>query len=364
MPPKLAQPTPLRKSVSFTPDTKQEDSFSAQNIFKAWAAGEDPSEVTTKESTEQPSSPSKTPKETKQPKAKKEKKKKTKQPDASDESKTEAGDQDSAESPNYVKYLEQFAEDKVNWKFNKNRQNDLFKHLFDIERIPPKHNDALMQYISTTQGQARRRIAEQAEEVLKVIWVSENEDVDPMSIDTPEERRLAYFNALAASVKRYADSGAGRTQYGDEKLQEVMREHQKGKRAELVLQRALEGELFPEQPKAPAPTTKSATTTNGATPAIPRATRVIETQKTAPGQVSTTEINLKPEAPKKRKRKSKSRSAPSDDSDNSDDSSDDGEQASKKPSLPTTKSTSKPAVPALFDADILDRKFGKKQTYN
>lgn len=359
----------MRKSVSFTPDTKKEDTFSAQTLIANWEAAEEAFEALTKELTEQPASPSKPAKE---PEVKKEKKeKKQKKPKASSESTVdEAVGSTSKETPNYVKYLEQFTNDKTNWKFNKNRQNDLFKNLFDVDRIPSNHNSSLIQYVSSTQGQARQRIAEQAEEVLKAIWVRENEDADLMSLDTPEARRAAYFEALATSIQRYEQSGAGRTQYGDQQLKAILREHEQGHRAEQMLSKALEDELSSEPSSMPAnsttstthSTTKPAPTSKG----IPGATRIIETQKTyVPNQIAQTttkEIDITPRHKSDSKRKRTRKSRTTDVSSSSEDSSsDDNSSSDASDDAPIPPPTPKENPPEeIFDSDVLDKKFGSK----
>lgn len=353
----------------------------------------------------------------KEPKAKKEKKKKrVKAPPAArvEESKSDEDIKpNSEEVPSYVKYLEQFSQDKTNWKFNKNRQADLFRNLFDVDRIPSRYNPALVQYVSSTQGQARRRIAEQAEDVLKAIWVRENDNNDLMSLDTPEARRAAYYEALQTSIDRYEQSGAGRTEYGDQQLKEILREHEKGKRAEEMLSKALQGELWPEEASTSAAAiTGSTTNVSATTPStstssttIPRATRVIETQRVEGGQVTTREIHLtnnndnnnndnnnKPEPKRKRNRKSRTDVSSSSDSsdsssssdstsdDSSDDSTDDNSEddsrsssdasasspASKKKRRTTPSKTKvvTPTLPPLFDSDVLDKKFGKAERHS
>ncbi|PPJ52951.1 hypothetical protein CBER1_11079 [Cercospora berteroae] len=362
-PPQEPRPTTSRKSVSFTPDTKQEDSFSAQNLFKAWSSGENPAESAVKESTEQPASPSAT---ARQPKPKKAEKAKKKAKEGADPRTAEPAE--TGEVPSYLKYLEQFANDKSNWKFSKNRQNDLFKHLFDINRIPSKYNSSLVEYISTTQGQARRRLAEQSEEILKAIWVGENENADQMSLDSPAERRLAYYEALQASINRYQESGSGRMQYGDEQLREILREHERGKRAELFLKEALSNELVTDKSSTPSSNTSTGFSATSTT--IPRATRVVENQKTAPGQFTTTEVTLNHgngDTGAKRKRKRKSRtdvsSSSESDSSSSDDSSDSSSDESDSPAPKKRKPSPTKELPPLFDTAVLDKKFGKPATY-
>lgn len=60
-------------------------------------------------------------------------------------------------------YLKQFAEDKDNWKFSKQKQNWLLKN---IETIPQEYEAALKSYVDSIQGGARLRLEEQLKEVV------------------------------------------------------------------------------------------------------------------------------------------------------------------------------------------------------
>ena len=239
-----------------------------------------------------------------------------------------------------------------------------------MDRIPSKYNTALVQYISSTQGQARRRLAEQAEEVLKAIWVRENEDADLMSLDTAEARRAAYYEALATSIERYKESGAGRSEYGDEQLKAILREHEQGARAEELLSKALEDELNDVPSSTPATSVSSTTndipkskpTFNG----IPGATRIIETQKTSAGK-TTKEIDPTPK--RKRSRKSRTDVSSSSESESDSDDSDDSSSNESEAAPPARKKPSPPKKQPeesgdFFSSDVLDKKFGKAQTYN
>ncbi|EME83422.1 uncharacterized protein MYCFIDRAFT_81712 [Pseudocercospora fijiensis CIRAD86] len=366
------QPASLRKSVSFTPDTKAQDGYSASNFFKAWAGDKSATENSASEQPEaQPPSPSEQPKKD----DKRKKKKKQKKAKKSTKTAAEGAETVTKSVPDYVEYLLQYQRDKDNWKFNKNKQNDLFRNLFNISRIPSEHTPAVVQYIKGLKGQARQRIAEQAEDVLKAIWVSENEGADAMSLGSAAARRRAYYEALKSSFERYEASGAGRTQYGDEKLKEMAQEYERGKRAEAILSEALDNVLFAEP--EPTPVIPTASTSNSTTPAnIPRATRVVET--------NTKGTALAEAENRKRKRKARTEvSSPSESSSSSssegesesdsssDTSSDESESESdsdspqpRKPSPPKKAKTADPANP--FDDSFLDKKFGKatSQTYN
>ncbi|CAK4033299.1 Hypothetical predicted protein [Lecanosticta acicola] len=239
---KKGRPASLRKSVSFTPDTKAEDGFSASNFFKAWAA-EQKAEGT-EESTEQPESPSKEAKKQKKKKANKSKstslepKAKAKAKSESSKSTEKSNDEDESpkEVPHYVHYLQQYYTDRDHWKFNKNSQKDLFKNLFNISRIPPEHNRAIIQYIKGLQGAAaRERIAQEAEDILKEIWLAQNPGDESMSMESAAVRRLAYYRALEKHVERYIALGSPKTEYIDQQVEDLRREVERGRRAESIL---------------------------------------------------------------------------------------------------------------------------------
>ncbi|KAG9549131.1 hypothetical protein KCU97_g20253, partial [Aureobasidium melanogenum] len=189
-----------RKSVVFSNDTKKQDGDSAQTYFQAWAndeldyyaqkaaaydaaeaakaAEKNKIEESTKsvsiqpEATQEADLTSKTAnKESKsaakeeKKKAKKEKKEKKKEDQATeaDEETTNKDDtpQTTSETettavkkvkvrtpkdntnkpvPDYVRYLEQYHNDRPSWKFNKSKQNDLLKNIWNIYRVPPSCN--------------------------------------------------------------------------------------------------------------------------------------------------------------------------------------------------------------------------------
>lgn len=202
---------------------------------------------------EQPESPSKQPEE----KKKKVKKSKSTSLDAkanpssekSDKKakkKTKADDKSPKETPQYVQYLQQYYTDKDNWKFNKNSQTDLFKNLFNVYRIPPEHDQAIVQYIKGLQGAAARdRVAQDAEDVLKEIWIAQNPGDDSMSLESPVARRVAYYNALQKHMERYLALGSPKTEYVDQQMEDLRREAKRGKRAEAILKEGLANALSP-----------------------------------------------------------------------------------------------------------------------
>lgn len=249
-----------RKSVVFSNDTKKQDGDSAQTYFQAWANDEleyyaqkaaaydaaEAAKAAEKNKIEEPTKPVSTQPEVAQEadltsktvtkenkslakeekkKAKKEKKEKKKEDQA-----TEAGEKttnkddapqitSNAEAPavkkvkvrtpkdntnkpvpDYVRYLEQYHNDRPSWKFNKSKQNDLLKNIWNTYRVPPSCNEALVAYLDGLQGAAARQRLRQAAQSATIDIVSfirsEIPEVKDEPMETAEARKAAYDTAL------------------------------------------------------------------------------------------------------------------------------------------------------------------------
>jgi len=55
-----------------------------------------------------------------------------------------------------LEYLDQYRSDRSRWKFNKNRETWILKHIFSETDIPPEYDIALAQYIHGLQGSGAR----------------------------------------------------------------------------------------------------------------------------------------------------------------------------------------------------------------
>ena len=113
--------------------------------------------------------------------------------------------------PEYVQYLRLFNTNKQAWKFNKNKQSDLFKNVFNIYRVPSEHTPALLQYLEGLQGAAAcKHLIDRATEVLQEV-ASQAGGVDDMSgLESEQARRDAYRDAL----RRRAQGFPGRDHGG------------------------------------------------------------------------------------------------------------------------------------------------------
>ncbi|KAI7550541.1 hypothetical protein KC331_g3114 [Hortaea werneckii] len=235
-----------RKSVTFTADTKAHD---AESNSDEETAEEEPSETPHKAAPEEPVSP-----ENKLSKKEKKRLKQQQKSSAPSEGKTADDRATQVKKPKhqgtaeYVEYILQFYNDKANWKFNKNKQTELLKHLFNPWRIPAQYDDALVAYIEGLQGaRAQQRVIEDAEAVLKALLEKQESNVNVESMDSRTSRKAAYEAAVKREIEKVKQ--VGRSEYDEHQLLEMKKEVEKAKRADAVLAALLSKEL--EQPAVP-----------------------------------------------------------------------------------------------------------------
>ncbi|KAI6817678.1 hypothetical protein KC332_g11416 [Hortaea werneckii] len=238
-----------RKSVTFTADTKAHDAESDSDGEAAEEEKEESSETPQATAPEQPASPD-------NKLSKKEKKRLKQQQKSSAASEGKNGDDRTTHvkkpkhqgTAEYVEYILQFYNEKTNWKFNKNKQTELLKHLFNPWRIPAQYDDALVAYIEGLQGaRAQQRVIEDAEAVLKALIEKQERDVNVESMDSRTSRKAAYEAAVKREIEKVKQ--VGRSEYDEHQLLEMKRQAEKAKRADAVLAALLSKEL--EQPAAP-----------------------------------------------------------------------------------------------------------------
>lgn len=162
-----------KKSVSFTPETKVVDGDSIKQLFNGWVTEQkeqDPSfELKSTNTTsalrtvEAPSiqeqvDTSLNEKE-RRVKRVKVKEKKGKKAISKPEQKKALN---SAPPRPFLQYLHQYHNSRETWKFNKNHQNHLLKHAFDVSIVPSDHSILLYEYIRGLQGGVRTRLRDTA----------------------------------------------------------------------------------------------------------------------------------------------------------------------------------------------------------
>ncbi|EZF34224.1 hypothetical protein H109_05355 [Trichophyton interdigitale MR816] len=92
-----------------------------------------------------------------------------------------------------LSYLATYYNSRSEWKFQKNRDTAILKNCFSIDRIPPSYDSALKAYLSGLKGEAaKKRIVEAAKEAIS------NDDKstsDPTTADV-ETQRSIYDDAV------------------------------------------------------------------------------------------------------------------------------------------------------------------------
>lgn len=286
--------------MTFTPETKQEDGFSASNFSKKWFQSQSldqsqpvstqnksapneseerpkkskkrsqdvgivhssiPNQDTTSDSTSleiesslsQRDESQRTSPERSEPAGETKASKKKKQKDKSSEPKT---------IPSCIEYLQHFSQDRGAWRFNKHKQTILLKNLFDVHLIPAQHDEAIIEYISGLQGAAaQQRIIETATSILNTI-AEKQDDFDMQSMESEEARRRAYADALKKEITRYERSKLELNDHDEQQLAEMKYEIERGRRAEAVLFSLLQKELHPERVAYAKPASQQQTTSS------------------------------------------------------------------------------------------------------
>lgn len=152
-----AAATPQRKSVSFTPDTKDGDGDGkAQSGDKEQQNGdEDMDEEERKKE------------EIRQKKREKKRKKRQEAKARQQSSQNNSNAATSVDDSPILSYLTRFYEDRSSWKFQKNRESHLLKHALSLERVPVRFNTPLLVYLQGLRSEgAKQRLRQAAEEVV------------------------------------------------------------------------------------------------------------------------------------------------------------------------------------------------------
>jgi WKF domain len=181
----------VKKTVSFTTDTKVEDGDSSKTLIADWEAQYD-----------QPTAPAKIRKDPEPSKT---------QVLKSEKSITCASTKKGHAA---LEYLTQFCESRKTWKFRKNREVWILKHLFSIDQIPAEYDISLCNYLQGIKSASTRsRIRQEAEEIIRqdrkeqldyTVSLDINSgggkvDKVPADMENQEQRRAYYED----SVRRY-----------------------------------------------------------------------------------------------------------------------------------------------------------------
>jgi hypothetical protein len=203
-----------KKSVTFTPETKAEDGDSIKQLFNTWLAEQklqDPSfqfkssnqafstpkpphveehiDTTLDESERRVQRVKKTSKSQDRPKHE----------IVSSPNPSKIAKPRKPISRPFLDYLRQYSESRETWKFNKNHQTHLLKHVFDLDVIPSDHAYLIYKYVRGLQGGVRTRVRDTALAV-KVKDQEEGGAGFPEDMPDPEKRQREYDAAMEEYV--------------------------------------------------------------------------------------------------------------------------------------------------------------------
>jgi hypothetical protein len=145
-------------------------------------------------------------------------------------------------------YLQQYHSDRANWKFSKNKETWLQKHILSLDHIPSSYDSALRSYISGLQSQATKsRVRAVAEEAVKQDQEDQPQNQNGEEKSETQEAEMGdtalrqkYYDAALARYKKQLEDSIDladeEEEQEQEKLDEKMRRRlAKRKRAEAIL---------------------------------------------------------------------------------------------------------------------------------
>ncbi|PYH93299.1 proteasome subunit alpha type 6 [Aspergillus ellipticus CBS 707.79] len=202
-----------KKRVSFSASAKEHDGSEAEDeaepVVMADAEEEKP---TGDEDAEE---------RKKKKKEKKEKKKKDKKESAVADSAN--GDEPKTHESPLVSYLNLYHKHRSAWKFQKNRETQLFKQILSLEHVPAQYNAALLVYLQGLKGEAAKlRLRQIAEEVVKADEESTAANVED-------------YNTAVGVFRKGLPEGVCTMDMADQFDPETLKKLEKRQRAELIL---------------------------------------------------------------------------------------------------------------------------------
>ena len=226
-----------KKRVSFGPGTKENDGDSESDSDAPET--NDPSATDGAEANTEDKEADKALEEMK--KRKREKKKQRKTGTASTEGQIH-------ETP-ILSYLSHYHRARETWKFQKNRETNLFKHLYSLEHVPARYNTSLLVYIQGLKGDAaKQRMSDAARDVIKA-----DMDLDKPKDDEAEETTIpGYLEAVNAFRERLVEGSEDldKPDVEEELNGEAQKRLPKRQRGELVFF-AVSGKLFSAEDAKP-----------------------------------------------------------------------------------------------------------------
>ncbi|KAF7114067.1 hypothetical protein CNMCM5793_007047 [Aspergillus hiratsukae] len=282
----------------------------------------------------------------------KKKKKKEKKKKKKDQSVTTASDTTptSHEAP-ILSYLNLYHKHRSAWKFQKNRETHLFKHILSLEHVPAKYNAALLSYLQGLRSEgAKQRLREIAEEVVKAEMDEDLAKEEAAGTEDKAESDMTGYNKAVEAFRTRLSQGKDdfdEIETPDSLDGERLAKLQRRQRAELVLF-AVSGKLFYlERTKAkPGPSAQ-------APPAKKKKknrTAFVEISSSSESD-SDSDSEKKPKKAAKPKKDSSSENSSTDSSSDSDDNDGHKKKATRKKEASSSGSSSDSSTDSSSDSD-------------
>ncbi|RHZ66915.1 WKF domain-containing protein [Aspergillus thermomutatus] len=286
-------------------------------------------------------------------KKKKEKKKKKKDQSVTTASNTSP----TAHETPILSYLDLYHKHRSAWKFQKNRETHLFKHILSLEHVPAKYNAALLSYLHGLKSEgAKQRLRQIAEEVVKAEM---EEDLTKEQAAETEDKADSDMTGYKSAVEAFRTRlSQGKDDFDEieapESLDgEQLKKLQRRQRAELVLF-AVSGKLFylertkaKRGPSTQAPPAKKKKKNRTAFVEISSSSE----SESASDSDSDSDSEKKPKKAAKPKKDSSSESSSTDSSSDSDDNDSHKRKATRKKEASSSGSSSDSSTDSSSDSD-------------
>jgi hypothetical protein len=152
-----------------------------------------------------------------------------------------------------LSYLSHYHRARATWKFQKNRETNLFKHLYSLEHVPSQYNTSLLAYMQGLRGDAaKQRLSDAARDVIKADMDLDKPKNDDSVENQEENTNTDYIEAINA-FREYlpeADEKLDSINIGEDLNADAQKRLPKRQRAELVFF-AVAGKLFSAEDAKP-----------------------------------------------------------------------------------------------------------------
>jgi WKF domain len=293
----------VRKSVSFTPETKEDDGESSNFMQDKWdeeARNDQINDFLVREAEAAEAAANAaitTAPEESGPaiKLKKPKKEKTKKV-----SNAESGTHPALHPSKFTRkskdaldYLQQYQNSRSTWKFNKNREVWLLKHLLSVQDVPSTYESALVDYLAGIKSEnAKARLMDECHDCIVAEVESESDKSDralmskSLKMDTAQ-RRLQYCKEARERFKIALDSFANDAT--SQEAKEAQTRYERVNRATKLLESILSSETATGTDPEPEPSAGSSDSPHAPIGPVRKAVPKKRKNRTAVVEISSSE---------------------------------------------------------------------------